>query len=48
MSWEETTNMTQAKWMGEFVNCSIESFLQYPDEPTQNPMGRIIKKVVMH
>ena len=25
------------------INVSIESFSQYPDEPAQNPMGRIAK-----
>ena len=30
------------------INVSVERFLQYPDESTYNPMGRIIKQILMH
>ena len=29
------------------INVSTESLLRYPDEPRKNPMGRIIKQILM-
>ena len=48
MNWDATTNMTQNRWVNLSITVSIERFLQYPDEPTQNPTGRIIKQILMH
>ena len=29
------------------INVFIERFLQYPNEPSKNPMGRIIKQILI-
>ena len=52
MNWGATTNIDKHGTNGwvnlSVINVSTESFLQYPDEGAQNPMGRIIKQILMH
>ena len=52
MNWDATTNIDKHGTNGwvnvSVINVSTESFLQYPDERAQNPMGRIIKQILMH
>ena len=52
MNWDATTNIDKHGTNGwvnlSVINVSTESFLQYPDERAQSPMGRIIKQILMH